>query len=94
MGTQLWGDIAAIAAALQGRHTVTPAVVMQLLHRYCTQGPFRFEPMQLRDEMNADHLGLRVNTLGLVGVEQELRVFFDEGEDGLWRPNTRFFREG
>lgn len=88
----LWADVAAIAATLQGRHTLTPAVLMQLLQMYCTSGPFRFEPMQLRDAMNAEHLGLRVNTLGLVGLEQELRLFFDVDAEGLWRPNARFFQ--
>lgn len=90
MPDALYTDVRKLAAALQGGHTLTPAVLMQLLHRYFETGPFRFDPMQLRDQMNADHLGLRVNTLGLVGLEQELRQFFVE-EDGFWRPSSEFF---
>jgi len=90
MPDPLYADVRKLAAALQGGHTLTPAVLMQLLHRYCETGPFQFDPMQLRDQMNAEHLGLRVNTLGLVGLEQELRQFF-EVEDGFWRPSREFF---
>lgn len=86
----LYADTRKLAAALQQGHTVAPSVLMHLLHQYFEDGPFTFEPMQLRDRTNAEHLGLRVNTLGLVGLQQELQKFFVVA-DGLWRPNPAFF---
>lgn len=89
---RLWADVTALLEALKGAQTLTASVAMELLAMYMDTGPFTFEPMQLRDRMNARHPGLRVNTLGLVGLQEELERLFVV-ENGLWRPRPDLFRE-